>query len=492
MFQSLLSWISLIGSRWPWRRSSGATSFNPCCRGSASSAQLDPRVLSRADSVSILVVVDQPHRLAEAKSLADAFFRFQSLLSWISLIGPCPPSRSQRRRKGFNPCCRGSASSARAGSGDGESRSPVSILVVVDQPHRPATGCRSKRCRESFNPCCRGSASSAWQDERGPRDEIRFQSLLSWISLIGFLQGCGWLGAKVFQSLLSWISLIGPEVRPAHLQREQVSILVVVDQPHRRVVRPRGRDRRDESSFNPCCRGSASSAPPSPPPHAGTAVVSILVVVDQPHRRDDRPVDFDRGAVSILVVVDQPHRLVSTPAAPSISRMFQSLLSWISLIGTSGSTGTGPRCPSFNPCCRGSASSARPSTSRTPSSRRCFNPCCRGSASSASRRRRPGDTSSRCFNPCCRGSASSAFPPMTTVHAPYSVSILVVVDQPHRPRGRPDGIESRRMFQSLLSWISLIGPGSKGSTPPSFGSFNPCCRGSASSAPAASHRPWRN
>ncbi len=61
-----------------------------------------------------------------------------------------------------------------------------------------------------------------------------FQSLLLWISLIG--QGSAVAESvyrREFQSLLLWISLIGFKRGMAGMGNAQVSILVVVDQPHR-------------------------------------------------------------------------------------------------------------------------------------------------------------------------------------------------------------------------------------------------------------------
>ena len=134
---------------------------------------------------------------------------FQSLLSWISLLG-------------WEGC-------------HGQSREcPVSILVVLDQsarlppltPPRPTTpgvsilvvldqSARRANCSvwspywRCFNPCCLGSVCSATgQDDRGICRH-GFQSLLSWISLLG------------------QANRFGPRLYPG------VSILVVLDQSAR-------------------------------------------------------------------------------------------------------------------------------------------------------------------------------------------------------------------------------------------------------------------
>src|SRR5688572_562142 len=60
--------------------------FNPCCRGSPSSTDEEDRGRPRRADVSILVVVDRPHRRRETPSLGEHTGGFQSLLLWIALI----------------------------------------------------------------------------------------------------------------------------------------------------------------------------------------------------------------------------------------------------------------------------------------------------------------------------------------------------------------------------------------------------------------------
>ena len=180
--------------------------------------------------------------------------------------------------------------------------------------------------------------------------------------------------------------------------------------------------------------------------------------------------------VSILVVVDLGQRLDKYSTSSTHVPWFQSLLSWISVngLGVAASL-TGPRC--FNPCCRGSRSTAVHAVTAGTSMRQSFNPCCRGSRSTASedRLRRNG-----------------------------GVSILVVVDLGQRrerrasctpiPRfqsllcwisvnGPNTSIDwSQNRFQSLLSWISVNGLIGIRTRHLKLKGFNPCCRGSRSTA----------
>jgi len=187
-----------------------------------------------------------------------------------------------------------------------------------------------------------------------------FQSLLSWISPIGLSTlPSVTLTDLEFQSLLSWISPIGPSVGPWSRYRCRVSILVVVDLAHRRVDSAAGGHHWRVSilvvvdlAHRPGVRSPIAVAQVgfqsllswiSP---IGQAVadcpdwgdiVSILVVVDLAHRP---PNPDDRGhrirRVSILVVVDLAHRPRRRLAAVLVADEFQSLLSWISPIGSVG------------------------------------------------------------------------------------------------------------------------------------------------------------
>ena len=105
---------------------------------------------------------------------------FQSLLSWISCIGPLLERGKLIDAEGFNPCCLG-----------------LAVLAT-----RPKADMRKRR---------------------------KFQSLLSWISCIGTEKTLDDLSAPLFQSLLSWISCIGAKKAEGENREKEVSILVVLD-----------------------------------------------------------------------------------------------------------------------------------------------------------------------------------------------------------------------------------------------------------------------
>ena len=291
----------------PWGQTHGR--FNPCCLGSVCSAGSGRNIDSTIGLVSILVVLDQSARREHTRTLVirprvsilvvlDQSARhrakklgqrikdgFQSLLSWISLLGFGGPPAPE-------PCL------------------DVSILVVLDQSARPALGIE------------------IWRYPSG------FQSLLSWISLLGRWSACMPPASFEFQSLLSWISLLGHRRDGRRCHRGGVSILVVLDQSARQAglvdvtvagegfnpcclgsvcsAARRRTPRRRRPSFNPCCLGSVCSAtnrPAEPPRHrrfnpcclgsvcsatvpigcwSSPVMVSILVVLDQSarHLRD--------------------------------------------------------------------------------------------------------------------------------------------------------------------------------------------------------------
>ena len=308
-FQSLLSWISLLGRGRPER--------GQPVRG-----------------VSILVVLDQSARQAMRSINGFDKYVFQSLLSWISLLG------------------------------------------------RTAWWCASK-FRTGFNPCCLGSVCSAGTPEFAEVVAAGFQSLLSWISL---------LGDNLGKTLVRWV---------------RVSILVVLDQSARRSCR--------------CLP-------------AGGSRVSILVVLDQ----SARPAEVCHGQgslpVSILVVLDQSARQCA--AAPAcFPYLFQSLLSWISLLG----------CPDIL------------------HAQTVF-------VAFQSLLSWISLLGSRALSGCCTLGW---------------VSILVVLDQSARQVSGLLNAGDRFRFQSLLSWISLLGPHIEFFRVCSVAGFNPCCLGSVCSASAS-------
>src|SRR5439155_467173 len=137
--------------------------------------------------VSILVLVDRPHRLRHHALGERPVWVFQSLFSWIALTDTSAPGSPPRRAPGFTPCSRGSPS-------------PTT-------PRRPCP------------PAC-------------PEFQSLFCSLARPAAhhLLTCRTSCPW-----FLSLFSWIALTPrPRVRRRALGAGCVSILVLVDRPHRR------------------------------------------------------------------------------------------------------------------------------------------------------------------------------------------------------------------------------------------------------------------
>src|SRR5438477_259183 len=64
------------------------------------------------------------------------------------------------------------------------------------------------------------------------------------------------------------------------------------------------------------------------------------------------------SSVSILVVLDAPPRLVPSCMLAASQYLFQSLLSWMLLRGSTARTGPRNWNSSFNPCCLGCSSAA--------------------------------------------------------------------------------------------------------------------------------------
>ncbi len=277
MFQSLLSWKLLKGSRSFVAIGATSRSFNPCCHGSCSRAWLDVDRVEQPPVVSILVVMEVAQ-------------------------GPLSHARPLAPRCGFNPCCHGSCSRARRGllrelgltmfqsllswkllkgpvlrlttvisdefqsllswkllKGSLQSvflRSSiwVSILVVMEvaQGREPCPGLDAPA--RGFNPCCHGSCSRASGTSLLAFATVMFQSLLSWKLLkgvqatalqirllLGFNPCChgscsraSWgcrltLRCREFQSLLSWKLLKGHRSPRSGRRLEYVSILVVME-----------------------------------------------------------------------------------------------------------------------------------------------------------------------------------------------------------------------------------------------------------------------
>ena len=177
--------------------------FNPCCLGSGCSA-------------------------ASGNSLSAPAVGFQSLLSWIRLLGD---TRDCDRGKGVSILVVLDQAARPAAVVRFECKFDVSILVVLDQAARPVRRL-TNTSRDVFQSLLSwirllGSGTAALA-----LLHLQFQSLLSWIRLLGrprpdFCAGC------VFQSLLSWIRLLGSGGAVASTSERPVSILVVLDQAAR-------------------------------------------------------------------------------------------------------------------------------------------------------------------------------------------------------------------------------------------------------------------
>ena len=192
-FQSLLSWITLTnhpprrasirrrpgfnpccrGSPSPTsvrrsRRASPTACFNPCCRGSPSPTRHLRHVVLAGRDVSILVVVDHPHRQHDKKAGNRQHVQVSILVVVDHPHRPCRSRRIFQKVSCFNPCCRGSPS-------------PTSVMLAA-----PAV------FGQSFNPCCRGSPSPTKDMEADKETWKGFQSLLSWITLTDTTRSGTW------------------------------------------------------------------------------------------------------------------------------------------------------------------------------------------------------------------------------------------------------------------------------------------------------------
>ena len=180
---------------------------------------------------------------------------FQSLLSWIRLLGSLAEILRRVLAGSFNPCCLGSGCSATSRPGPDDD--VVSILVVLDQAARlavVAVAWKVERLFQSLLSWIRLLGSNA---RNGEWHMAKFQSLLSWIRLLGPGTAAGPAVDFRFQSLLSWIRLLGST--PFAINGpERVSILVVLDQAARLAAAVIGRPLTRR--FNPCCLGSGCSA----------------------------------------------------------------------------------------------------------------------------------------------------------------------------------------------------------------------------------------
>ena len=151
-----------------------------------------------------------------ARSPAHAIVSmFQSLFSWMTLIGTCPA----RAIAGFQ----------------------VSILVFLDDAHRPLPTARTRTLAVSILVFL----DDAHRHRVHPSRCVlcMFQSLFSWMTLIGLTPSHEVIHAARFQSLFSWMTLIGTAPSSAGIVHS-VSILVFLDDAHRQSARSRTSDLR--------------------------------------------------------------------------------------------------------------------------------------------------------------------------------------------------------------------------------------------------------
>ena len=158
--------------------------------------------------VSILVLLDHPHRRPARRTSRRHAHEFRSLFCWITLIGKKTGGRQKGVKKFRSLFCWITL----IGRSPAPARPPrrrVSILVLLDHPHRPACGGgRSARGRR-FDPCSAGSPSSARATASNASGGTRFRSLFCWITLIGLQHDNDALDWQGFRSLFCWITLFG-------------------------------------------------------------------------------------------------------------------------------------------------------------------------------------------------------------------------------------------------------------------------------------------
>ena len=479
--------------------------------------------------VSILVVLDQAARPPAHGRTVASRGRFQSLLSWIRLLGTCAESCRACTTWCFNPCCLGSGCSASRATPGTRPIAQVSILVVLDQAARPSAAgstCRHLRCVSilvvldqaarprcrgtctsldvSFNPCCLGSGCSAVIPRPLQRaDQSGFNPCClgsgcsasasatlvrrRCVSILVVLDQAARrrlaaltaMADAMFQSLLSWIRLLGPCSSPADCQRSRFQSLLSWI---RLLGTGRCSRRADcDQGFNPCCLGSGCSACDRPTRALTSGFQSLLSWIRLLGRAAAGDVTRHTSGFNPCCLGSGCSAVIADPAHGQTPR-FQSLLSWIRLLGLGSVHRPAPIRPEFQSLLSWIRllGTARP-CNRTAVDRS-FNPCCLGSGCSAIRSRlvRPWPRSG--FNPCCLGSGCSACEQRPRADRTSRVSILVVLDQAARPAAADSGIEADRRFQSLLSWIRLLGRVAHRRQSSAIWCFNPCCLGSGCSA----------
>ena len=233
-------------------------------------------------------------------------------------------------------------------------RAPVSILVVLDRPPPPCRRWTTICSRRGFNPCCPGSASSTGCSCKTPGFQTSFQSLLSWIGLLNMAATNSLTGAVLFQSLLSWIGLLNV-TRPARSSAGSGCFnpccpgSASSTSPSRSVSSV-------ETSFNPCCPGSASSTGRRQTAQRVRECFNPCCPGSASSTLWTGPEDIRPSSVSILVVLDRPPQRCGIRPIAGGRMSFNPCCP-----GSASSTGRRPQRSGeilcFNPCCPGSASS---------------------------------------------------------------------------------------------------------------------------------------
>jgi len=204
---------------------------------------------------------------------------------------------------------------------------------------------------------------------------------------------------------------------------------------------------------------------------------SILVVVDLLISPGRPPVTRSSSGFSILLSwisssADESERCSGGPDGVS------SLLSWIS---SSAPARRPPQpCSLFNPCCRGSP--YQPSARHQRRQRLLFSILLSWISLISVVAERRGRRGARCFNPCCRDLLISVIGESGAAVRGRGLPVsILVVWIPSSAQVQGFGGHRGACFNPCCRWISLISRPMHANSMPT-GGFNPCCRGSPSSA----------
>ncbi len=234
--------------------------FNPCCVGSVASTRPHrPLQPPRRRPVSILVVLDRSRqRQLRARVVNDG---------QVSILVVLDRSRQPESRgpglvfwRGFNPCCVGSvASTQRRPKGWYCQYGFQSLLCWIGRVNSSLQAAAGFACAAFQSLLCWIGRVNLVGRYFVSQTEAVFQSLLCWIGRVNRcrLDG-GSPASSAFQSLLCWIGRVNPGRRPLASGTAVVSILVVLDRSRQRGV-ALSRPFRIPRRFNPCCVGSVAS-----------------------------------------------------------------------------------------------------------------------------------------------------------------------------------------------------------------------------------------